>query len=134
IDQLALVKYLRFDRQHVQPSLSSERHLSCTHFNPVVQGQRLQRSALVGKRDQPARRRSGLQRNTKQRQELAPVSFRNLVAAIQQVLGEEREDLDDRDTRIALVEVRPLGIVHGDARQHLVQQFLVTSIVKRGYL
>src|SRR5205085_2811130 len=48
------------------------------------------------------------------------------------VLREEGEDLDNGDAGVALVKVRPLRIVDGDACQRLVEKVLILAVVNCG--
>ena len=75
---------------------------------------------------------AGRERDAEQREELEPVPLRDLVRAVEQVLGQEREQLEQRDAGVALVEVRPLRVVDRDARQRLVDEVLVRARVDRG--
>jgi hypothetical protein len=99
------------------------------HFEAGVEREGLQRPALVREGDEAARGRGGLQGDAEQRQELEAVALGNLVAAVEQVLRQEGEDFDERDAGVAAVEVRPLGVVDGDARQRLAEQVLVFAVV-----
>ena len=49
-----------------------------------------------------------------------------VAAAVEQVFGQEREQLDEGDAGIALPALRPLGRVHGHARDELAEQLPVS--------
>ena len=52
-----------------------------------------------------------------------------LVDLPEQVVGEEREQLDERDARVAFVEIGPLRGIDGDPFEHLVPKVLVVAVV-----
>jgi hypothetical protein len=99
------------------------------HFDSAIERYRVERSAIIGKAHQTHGRRRRLQRHAQQLQEFSAVALRNLICAIEQVLGQEGEQLDQGDARIALVEIRPFRIVNRNARQRFVQQILVATII-----
>src|SRR5215213_2259126 len=109
--------------------IRAERNLARAHFEPAIQCDCLEWSTIVSETHQAERGRRRLQRHAEQLQELAPVSLGDLVRAIQEVLSEKRKELEEGNARIALVEIRPLRIVNGNARQRFVQQILVTTII-----
>jgi hypothetical protein len=80
--------------------------------------------------DRPRRRARRVERHVEQAQELEERRFRDLVEAEEQVLAEEREQLDERDPRVARVEVGPLRRVDRDALHELVAELLVRAVVE----
>src|SRR6266545_3918740 len=91
---------------------------------------RRERALVIGDRHQADSRRRGLQRDAEHGEELQPVGFRDPVAAVEQVLGEEREQVDDGDARVAGVEVRPLWSMDRDARLGLGDQLVEGPVVE----
>ena len=118
-----------FDRQHVETVIRAEGNLARAYFESAVECDRFEWSTFVSKTHEAHRGRRRLQRHAQQLQKLAPVSLRDLVRAIQQIFREKREQLEQGDARVALVEIRPLRIVNGNARQRFVQQILVATII-----
>ena len=86
----------------------------------------------------PVAEAAGAHRDAEQGQELRPVALGDLVGAVAQRLGEEREELEQGDAGVAAVEVGPLRVVDGDAGQRLVDEILVaragSMIGGRGHL
>ena len=65
-----------------------------------------------------------------QLKELPSIALRYLVAPVEQVFSQERKYLDKSDTGIRLVEVRPLGCMHGYPRQRFVQKLLISAVIQ----
>ena len=76
--------------------------------------------------------RALIKHDVEQPQELELRRLRDLVEAEEDVLAEEREQLDQRDPGVARIEVRPLGRVDGDAADELVAELLVGAVVEDG--
>ena len=53
-----------------------------------------------------------------------------LVQSPEQRLPEEREQLDERDSWIALVEVGPIGVIDGDSAKDLAEELRVSAVVQ----
>lgn len=47
----------------------------------------------------------------------------------EQVVGKEREQLDERDARVAFIEIGPLRCIDGDPFEHLFQKVPVVAVV-----
>ncbi len=116
--------------QHIESLLRAERDFAREHLSVAVEGEGLQGAAFVGEDNQTSRRRGGVERDTQQRKKFSAVAIGNLVAPVEQVLRQEREDFQERDPRVAGVEVGPFRIVDGNARERFVQQLLVLAVVK----
>ena len=128
-----LVVDLPFDRQHGQAVACQKTDVACHDRNAGLQRQRLDGTAFVADRHDALGGRSGLQWNAKQLQEFQPVALRNAVGTVEQRIGQEREQLHQRNARVALdVEVCPLRRVRGNATLGIVQQLLVVAIVQDG--
>jgi hypothetical protein len=54
-----------------------------------------------------------------------------LVELPEQCLGEERQELDERDAGVALVDVRPLRPVDCDSANELGEELRVAALVHR---
>ena len=115
------------DRQHVEagsvrnatgPARTSRPSSRVT----VASGPRSLRSSTM-----PVAEAAGAQRDPEQGEELRPVALRDLVGAVDQRLGQEGEQLEQRDARVAVVEVGPLRVVDRDPGQRLVDEVLVAA-------
>ena len=60
------------------------------------------------------------------------IALWNLAAAVEQALGEKGKDLYQGDARVALIEIGPLRVVHGNTCQGFIQQVLVPAAIKGG--
>src|SRR5450755_1723535 len=132
VDDPLLVVRTPFDWEQIESERGPERHRAGEYLEIAAERGRLQRTGVVGERDDPVGGRCGLQRDPEQRQESPPVALGYLVGAVEQALGQEREQLDQRDSRIALVEVRPVRVVDRNPSQGLVNQLLVGPRVEHG--
>lgn len=126
---LAFVKRLRVNWQHVARDFGAERHLIRAHFALIIQCDRAQRTALTRKSDEAARRGRGVQWHAEQREKFVAIALRDLIAAIEQCLGQKRGDLYNGDARITLVRISLLSIVDGNARGRFVQQILIAATI-----
>ena len=76
----------------------------------------------------------GGQRHAQQAQEFGAADLGHAVGAVEQALGQEGEELDQGDAGVALGELRPLGRVHGHARQGVAHEVGVAAVVDAGDL
>ncbi len=130
--QRALEDDARLQRQHLDAHLRAERHRAGAQLEVLGHQLRLHRAAVVGDRDQSLRRRGRRQRHAQHLQELDAVALGHQVRAVQQVLGQEREQLHQRDAGIALVEVGPLGRVRLRPAEGVLHQLREAAIVDGG--
>ena len=125
---------LALDGQDVEPGVGAERHRARLDLQPGVQRHRDRLAALAGDADQAARRDGRLGRDAEQAEELAAVALGDLVGAVGQRLGQEREQLEQRDAGVGAVEVGLLRVVHRDPGQGLVEELLVAAGVEDRWL
>ena len=80
--------------------------------------------------DNSGRRGGRLQWQTEQFQECQPLPLGNQIGAVQNGIGQPREQLDQRAAGIARLLDRPLRRVRRNAGQHVLHQVAVRAIVK----
>jgi hypothetical protein len=122
----------RLERQHVERGRGAEGHAARKQLGAARDEQGVLGPAVVGEGCEPARLLRRRERQAEQLEELGAVALGDLVGAVEQALGDVREQLDQRHARIGIVEVGPFGRVRGDARDQFVDQSLVAAGVDRG--
>ena len=123
-----------FQRQHVDGARRAEGDGTGAHFGGLGQGGHHAIDPVAAEHAQALGRGDGGQGHAQQAQELGAADLGHAVGAVEQALRQEGEELDQGDAGVALGKLRPLGRVHGHARQGVAHEVGVAAVVDAGDL